>query len=488
MQTDEIKHATISGAKWNFGKQFCFQTIALVFGIVLSRLLLPEEFGLLAMVMVFSRFGNIFSDMGLSRALIHKREISPHDTSTVFWATVILGFLLAGLMAALAPSIAWFYEQPELTALVLVIALNFILNSLNIIPRTLLEKGLRFRFLFFIDATATVLSGLIAIGMALNGYGVWSLVAQIMFRTLFISILFWLFHPWRPAAWCSTGPPLGVRPDMACRCWVPSSLNYWVRNADKLLIGRYLGEAELGYYNKPYTLMLFPLANITQVLAKVMFPSLAMIQDNKQLVKSAYLRVVRLVCLTTFPISIGVFVMAEPIILGLYGQQWVGSVEILRVLSLLGISQSVLALNGSIYQSQGATMLQFKWGLLFKLIIISAIVAGLPYGVMGIAIAYTAASLCITIPNLLVLGRVIPIRLRDVFASCYLPLLFSTIMGLVVYLFLVVVGSSWNNVVLLLTGVPIGMLVYAGLVFAFDRKSMADVLLFINNRRAADAD
>ena len=97
-----------------------------MFGIVLSRLLLPEEFGLLAMVMVFSRFGNIFSDMGLSRALIHKREISPYDTSTVFWATVILGFLLAGLMAALAPSIAWFYKQPELTALALVIALNFI--------------------------------------------------------------------------------------------------------------------------------------------------------------------------------------------------------------------------------------------------------------------------------------------------------------------------------------------------------------------------
>lgn len=485
LQTDEIKHATISGAKWNFGRQFCFQAIALVIGIVLARLLLPEEFGLLAMVMVFSRFGNIFSDMGLSRALIHKREISPYDTSTVFWATVILGFLLAGLMAALAPSIAWFYGQPELIALALVIALNFILNSLNIIPRTLLEKGLRFRFLFFIDATATVLSGLIAIGMALNGYGVWSLVAQIMFRTLFISILFWLFHPWRPRL-VFDRPALKSAAGYGLPLLGTSSLNYWVRNADKLLIGRYLGDEELGYYNKPYTLMLFPLANVTQVLAKVMFPSLAMIQENKQLVKATYLRVVRLVCLATFPISIGVFVMAEPVILGLYGQHWMGSVEILRVLSLLGISQSVLALNGSIYQSQGATMLQFKWGLLFKLVIISAIVAGLPYGVMGIAIAYTAASFCITIPNLLVLGRVIPIRLRDVFASCYLPLLLSAIMGLVVFLFIMFVGSSWNNVVLLLTGVPIGVLVYAGLVMLFDRKSMKDVLLFINNPRAAN--
>ena len=204
-----------------------------MFGIVLSRLLLPEEFGLLAMVMVFSRFGNIFSDMGLSRALIHKREISPHDTSTVFWATVMLGFLLAGLMAALAPSIAWFYEQPELTALALVIALNFILNSLNIIPRTLLEKGLQFRFLFFIDATATVLSGLIAIGMALSGYGVWSLVAQIMFRTLFISILFWLFHPWRPSL-VFDRTAFGSAAGYGLPLLGTSSLNYWVRNADKL--------------------------------------------------------------------------------------------------------------------------------------------------------------------------------------------------------------------------------------------------------------
>ena len=262
MQNHELKHATISGAKWNFGRQFCFQFIALVFGIVLSRLLLPAEFGLLAMVMVFARFGNLFSDMGLSRSLIHNQQVSSIDTSTVFWATLVLGLLLSGLMAALAPGIAWFYGQPELTALALVIALNFILSALNIIPRTLLEKRLQFRSLFFVDATATVLSGLIAIGMALSGYGVWSLAAQVILRSLFLSMLFWLFYPWRPdlvfdrsAFQQAAGyglPLLGS-----------GSLNYWVRNADKLLIGWKLGDEELGYYNKPYTLMLFPLANVT---------------------------------------------------------------------------------------------------------------------------------------------------------------------------------------------------------------------------------
>ena len=211
-----------------------------------------------------------------------------------------------------------------------------------------------------------------------------------------------------------------------------------------------------------------------------------MLQEDRQRVKASYLRVVRLVCLVTFPISIGMFVMAEPVILGLYGPQWQGSVEILRVLSLLGISQSVLALNGSIYQALGATMLQFKWGLLFKLIIISAIVAGLPFGVMGIAIGYTIASFCVTIPNLLVLGCVIPIRLRDVLASCYKPLSISAAMGLAVFLFLLWVGSSWGHVAVLLTGVPLGMVIYAMLVLAFDRESLHDVLVFIRNRRPVD--
>ncbi len=230
--------------------------------------------------------------------------------------------------------------------------------------------------------------------------------------------------------------------------------------------------------------MLFPLANVTQVISKVMFPSLAKIKDDKQLVKKGYLRVVRMVSLLAFPTSIGAFVMAEPIILGLYGPQWEGSVKILRVLSLLGVSQSIVALNGSIYQSQGATMIQFKWGLLFKLFIIAAIVSGLPYGTLGIAIAYTIASILTAIPNLLILGRVIPVRLRDVWQACCKPLLLSCLMGLAVYSFLAWVGSGVNEVVLLVTGVPLGVVVYAMLVLVFDRASIEDVKTFLTNRRS----
>ncbi len=483
MKTDDLKHATISGAKWSLGKQACFQLITLVLGVALSRLLAPEEFGLLAMVMVFSRFGNLFSGSGLSRSLIHKQDISIADSSTVFWSNFVIGWLLAGLLAALAPSIASFYGEPELVALVLVIALNFILNSLCAIPRTLLEKELRFRSLFWVDATAISLSGLIAVGMALSGFGVWSLVGQLMFRSFFLVVLLWSFNPWRPSlifekAAFQSAAAFGL-PLMST-----NSLNYWVRNADKLLIGKFLGDQALGFYNKPYTLMLFPLANVTQVISKVMFPSLAKIKDDKQLVKKGYLRVVRMVSLLAFPTSIGAFVMAEPIILGLYGPQWEGSVKILRVLSLLGVSQSIVALNGSIYQSQGATMIQFKWGLLFKLFIIAAIVSGLPYGTLGIAIAYTIASILTAIPNLLILGRVIPVRLRDVWQACCKPLLLSCLMGRAVYSFLAWVGSGVNEVVLLVTGVPLGVVVYAMLVLVFDRASIEDVKTFLTNRRS----
>ena len=481
MKTDDLKRATISGTKWNLGKQACFQLITFVLGVVLSRLLAPEEFGLLAMVMIFSRFGNLFSGSGLSRSLIHKQNISLTDLSTVFWSNFVIGCLLTGLLAALAPSIASFYGQPQLAALVLVIALNFILNSLCTIPRTLFEKELRFRSLFFVDATATSLSGLIAVGMALNGFGVWSLVGQLMFRSFFVVVLLWSFNPWRPKLIFEKAAFQG-----AAAYGLPlmgtNSLNYWVRNADKLLIGKFLGDQALGYYNKPYSLMLFPLANITQVIAKVLFPSLAKIKDDKQLVKKGYLRVVRMVSLLAFPTSIGAFVMAEPIILGLYGPQWEGSVEILRVLSLLGISQSVTALNGAIYQSQGATMIQFKWGLLFKLFIIAAIVAGLPYGTLGIAIAYTLASSLTTIPNLLILGRVIPVRLRDVWKACCKPLLMSSLMGLAVYLFLTLVGTGVSHVIMLLTGVPLGVALYAMLVLVFDRASVDDIKTFMVNR------
>ena len=481
MKTNELKHATISGTKWTLGRQTYYQLVAFALGVVLSRLLAPEEFGLLAMVMVFSRFGTLFSGSGLSRSLIHKQNISLTDLSTVFWSNFVIGWLLAGLLAASASSIASFYGQPQLAALVLVIALNFILNSLCTIHRTLFEKELRFRSLFFIDGISISLAGLIAVCMALSGCGVWSLVGQIMFRTFFAVVLLWSFNPWRPKLIFETAA-LQSAAAYGLPLMGSNSLNYWARNFDNLLIGKFLGDQALGYYNKPYSLMLFPLANITYVIAKVMFPSLAKIKDDKQLVKKGYLRIVRMVSLLAFPASIGAFVMAEPIILGLYGPQWEGSVKILRVLSLLGVSQSIVALNGSIYQSQGATMIEFKWGLLFNLFVIAAFAVGLPYGTLGIALAYTIASTIITIPHLMILGRVIPVRLRDIWKACCKPLLLSCLMGLTVYSFITLVGTGVSHVIMLLTGVPLGVIVYAGLVLVFDRKSVAEIKTFLVNR------
>ena len=180
--------------------------------------------------------------------------------------------------------------------------------------------------------------------------------------------------------------------------------------------------------------MLLPLGNISRVIAGVMFPSLATIQGDPQRVSGIFLKTIRAVALLAFPVSIGTFVVAEPLILTLYGPKWEGSVELLRILSLLGINQSVGSLNGIIYQSQNATVLQFKWGLVVNSLCVSAILAGLPYGTRGVAIAYTVTSLAITIPNWMVLGLVIPIKLSEILWVCAGPFLTAALMGSSVFL------------------------------------------------------
>ena len=263
------------------------------------------------------------------------------------------------------------------------------------------------------------------------------------------------------------------------------TLNYWVRNIDKLLIGKTFGDESLGYYSKPYNIMLFPLNNVTRVVARVLFPSFSKIQDDKQLVTNSFLRVIGMVALLTFPISVGGFVMAEPIIIGLYTESWAGSVDILRVLSLLGVSQSIVALNGVIYQAQGATMLQFKWGIIFKIITVASIALALPFGVMAIAICYSVVSTLLTIPKFWVVGKVIPVRLAQVCRVCLGPALASVAMGSGVFLYLYLMGDKLSQLALLCSGVPIGAALYGAICFGFKFQAIQDYLEFIRNRKTA---
>lgn len=383
-----FKQKTTSSILWALSSNVAQQAVGFAIGLVLARLLGPQIIGLLALVMVFSGFAGIFTDVGLSSALVQKKEITDAHLDSVFLVNVGASLAISVVFFFAAPLIADFYDEPSLVLITQVLAFQFVLGASGNVHNVILRRELNFRALSILDLVSTVLAGAVGISMALGGFGVWSLVAQAMSGTAMRVLGMWLVSGWRPRfryhhpallqLWRFGANLLGFH-----------TTNYLFRNADNLLIGRFLGPTSLGLYSKAYNTMSFPLSNVTGKVGQVMFPALSQIQDEPERVASIYLRVARSIALITFPMMVGVTVVAAPFVLFLYGPEWEGMIPLLQVFAMVGALRSISALSSGIFQSQGRADLQFRVGGTMGLVGIGAIVLGLKWGVLGVAVSYS---------------------------------------------------------------------------------------------------
>ena len=266
-----LRQKTISGLFWSFLSQGGKQASQIIITIILARLLSPDDFGILAMVTVFTNFAMIFSEMGVSSALIQKQDTHDRHYHSAFWLNILVGIGLTLIFMAASPFIAWFYKKPELTPILLVVALNFLFSSFTIIQQTILTKEMDFKSLAIRDIIAVILAGVIGIALAYHGFGVWSLVYQLIAFTIINALLLWILSPWRPKLEFSISDIKDIF-HFSAHLTGFNFLNYFSRNIDQLLIGKFLGTQALGYYSLAYKIMLYPLQNISRVISKVMFP------------------------------------------------------------------------------------------------------------------------------------------------------------------------------------------------------------------------
>lgn len=454
---------TIRGIGWSVISQIGQQAISFIIVIILARLLSPREFGLLAMIMVITSFASIFVEMGFSTALVQKQDIRHEHLSSVFWLNLGVGLVFTLAFVAAAPLLAGFYSEPLLIPLTMFIAANFLLGSLTIVQKTMMTKALDFRRLAIVDIVAVAFSGVIAIVLAYAGAGVWSLAAQSVILSAITTLMLWKLGDWRPQFifdWTAIKELLGF----SSNYFGSTLLNYWVRNIDYLLIGRFIGPQPLGIYKNAYTIMLFPLNNISRVISRVMFPSLSLIQHDKAKVKSVYLLATRTIALVTFPITIGLFVVVEPFVLTLFGSQWSGMIPILRVFCLTGMLQSIATLTGNLYLSQGKAGLQFRVGLFVHLIAILGIVIGLHWGALGVAIGYTIATMINLFPSLFFAGRLVELTCWQVWSKLLGILGCALAMAAAVWGVGLVLPALWPRWLCLLTQVLFGILFYGALI------------------------
>jgi O-antigen/teichoic acid export membrane protein len=426
--TGRIAH----GLSWSLASRICTQGFQFFFSILLARLLTPADFGIVGMLFVITGFAQAISDAGLSSALIYEQEANQSHFSTVFWLQLLAGVGICAIVIAGAPFIAQFYEMPLLKRLAEITALIFVAQALGLSHSAMLSKELRFKELAIVNVTTTLLSGVISVVLALKGYGVWSLVWPGLASSVGSTALLWYLSRWMPRFVFDGSAAKGLG-RYGIYLLGHTSINYWLRNADKLVIGRALGAHELGIYTRAYSLMLLPLNNIGAVLGQVMFPELAKLQTDIPKFKSAYLSAIQLIALVMFPLMIGIAVLCEPLVLLLLGSQWREVVPVLQVLSLVAVLQSVVFPVGWIFTALGRTKDQFKLSVVLGLLFVPTIGIGILFGIMGVVYGYTLWTLLASWLNLRLAGSFIRLPLYEIIKSVASTSVMALLMGAIVF-------------------------------------------------------
>jgi O-antigen/teichoic acid export membrane protein len=453
------------GIAWTTSARTLAQIVELAVGIALARLLTPEDFGLLEMIIVLTGFLALFGELGFGAALVQRAQISEEHVSTVFWLNVLTGVVLAALLATGAPLIADFYRDQRLAPLTRVIAANFLIAPLNMVQVALLNRAMNFSVLALVEVSAALVSSSLALILAFKGFGTWSLVAKSTAASLTTTIVLWSASSWRPR-WLFSRTALNELVKFSGNLLGFMTVNYWARKSDDLLIGKRLGPAQLGIYGRAYATMMLPLSEISSVLGRVLFPALSRISSDKPQVKQMYLQWLARIAFLSFPIMGFFFASADSLILTVYGSKWQSVAPILQILCVAGAFQSLGTTVGWIYQSQGRTDLMFRWGLVAGGLVIASIVVGIWLGsIRAVATCYAITTVGIlTYPQFAIPGRLIDMTPFEVarsvgrIATCALLMT----LGLIALdKYVVQNWTAWIKLVVLLSA---GLGIYAGLV------------------------
>lgn len=386
-----IKKQLFSGVFYTALAKYSGVVISLVVAGVLARLLTPDDFGVVAIASVIIAFFNLLTDMGVSPAIVQHKSLGKEELSDIFSFTVWTGIGISLLFFAASWPIAAYYESDILRTLCQLLSVNLFFASATIVPGALFYRNKEFKFIAIRSFIIQVSGGAAAVTAALCGAGLYALIINPILSSILIFVISYQRYPQR------LRPTLGVTAlrkifSYSAYQFLFNVINYFSRNLDKLLIGKYMNMSALGYYEKSYRLMMLPLQNITQVITPVMHPIFSDFQDDKQKLARSYERIVRFLAFIGLPLSVLLFFTAEEVTLIIFGDQWLPSVPVFRILALSVGVQIILSSSGSIFQAAGDTRSLFVCGVFSSVLNVAGMLLGIFY--FG---TLTAVAACIVV-------------------------------------------------------------------------------------------
>lgn len=430
MEKKSLSNKTVSAIAWVGSLQVISQVLNFLVGIILARLLTPSDFGLVALVLIVVGFSQLLTDFGLSSAIIQKKEISQTQVFSCFVLSCLIGLVLSFAMAASSTAVANFYEDTRLVVITLALAPIFLINAMTSIPKAMLARNLQNKQISIVEMFATLFGSAIALIMASNGYGFWSLVIQQLAYACSKCLLMLYQSRLRVSSLCfkSVKALFGF----SINVFFTQFIQQVSLQSDKVILGKYLSPLEVGFYSRAYHLTSFPIKNIATVIASVMFPSLSKIQNDVIKVREVYFKAIGVIGTITFPLMIGLASLASPLVNFLLGEQWLPMTTYFKFFSLVGMIVCIATITGSFYLSQGKAGLQLKINLISQPIQILALFIGIQFGVDGLLWAYALSKVFAALLTWHTLGLVLNFKITDVFESLLKPFLCAVLLYLAI--------------------------------------------------------
>ncbi|MFT6908529.1 MAG: teichuronic acid exporter [Oleiphilaceae bacterium] len=379
---NNLKQKGVTAFIWDFMGKLAIQGSSFVVTIFLARLLEPSDFGLVAIVMVVVGISQVFTDIGLSGALIQRKEVSLTHYSSVFYFNLLIATFLALLTYFLAQPIANFYNNEKLKILIEVSSILFVINALNSVQRTRLRRQLNNALISKVEFICSVISGIVGVTLALKGGGVWSLMAQIIVGSVLNACAFWMFSGWRPQLLFSF-TSLAELWVFGFRMFFVSLLNAITERIDFLIIGKLLSPETLGFFQRAKSLRMLLIKYTSQSLMSVLFPVLSKIQDNLSRFQNIILKSLNLLCFITFLLMGGFYLSAEGLILFLYTDKWAASIPYLEMLLISASAYPINAVLVNVLSSRGNSKAFLRMALIKNTIFFSSLYVAFQWGIMG---------------------------------------------------------------------------------------------------------
>lgn len=467
-----VASKSIHGIIWSAIERFSLQGTHFIIGVILARLLSPSDFGMIGMLSIFLSVSQTFIDCGFSNALIRQKNSTAKDFGTAFLVNMSISLVAFGVLFGIAPFVADFYQMPELKGVMRAVSITLIINALFTVHKVRLTRNVDFKTQSKASFSAALISGILGIVLAYNGFGVWSLVYQTICNSILNLILLSVLLKWFPV-------PVFDRASFkelfgfGSKIFVASIISSFYSNLYNIVIGKQFSASNLGYYTRADSLASLPSQNIAGILSRVTYPILSQLQDDADRLKSIYIKYLQIACFVVFPLMLGLSALAKPFVILLLGEKWLPSILLLQILCFGMMLDPICNINLNLLYVKGRSDLVLKLEVIKKTVAVTILVVSLPFGLEGLCLGRACYGVVATILNMTYTRRFIDLSMWGQ-AKLILPsLLLALFMAAGAYgITLLNVGYALQ----LTIGIATGIVFYLGLAKVFKMNAMEFLL------------